>query len=292
MADSVPAPIVAGFDGTSAALRGVRWAAAEARLRDRPLRLVHCHDPGVLDSEDIPDESRERALRWRQQALTAARAVAPDLPIETALRRGPVVPCLLHESRHAAILVLGAAEHGAIPRLLLGSTAGTVATKAICPVAVIRGDQSRGPADGPVVVGVDGSPGSQAAVEFAIEEASLRGAGLVAVHAWRDPFAESVPVAAGDGLDLAEVERAERAVLAERVAGWREKYPDVPVREELVRDHSVHALLAAGGPAGTLVVGSRGRGGFTGLLLGSTATILLNQALRPVIVVGSGGKPN
>ncbi|WP_158894865.1 universal stress protein [Amycolatopsis anabasis] len=293
LADAARAPVVVGFDGTNSARRAIRWAAAEAVLRNRSLRLVHCHDVaapvlGGFRADGISDVVRERTLRWRQQALAAARAVAPGLTVETALRRGPVVPCLLHESRHAALLALGAADHVAIPRLVLGSTAATVVTRARCPVAVVRGDVAKAPPDGPVVVGVDGSPASEAAVEFGFEEASLREVELIAVHAWQDPFGTAISVEAGAGVDLTAFEKAARAVLTDRMARWQEKYPDVRARGVVVRDHTVRALLSAHDEACQLIVGTRGRGGFSGLPLGSTSTLLLNHAARTVIVTGAG----
>ncbi|WP_189226392.1 universal stress protein, partial [Saccharothrix coeruleofusca] len=134
-----------------------------------------------------------------------------------------------------------------------------------------------GAQDGAVVVGVDGSPVSEQAVAFAFEQASSRAAPLTALIAWTD-----LPTG---GVDWARVEQERRRLLAERLAGWQEKYPDVRVTRVVVRDRPVRALLAAARGARLLVVGSRGAGGFQGMLLGSTSQALVSHAPCPLAVV-------
>lgn len=165
-----------------------------------------------------------------------------------------------------------------------GSVSAHVATHAPCPVVVVPPRWEPGSATG-VVVGVDGSSVSTAAIDFAFEQAEARNTALTAVLAWHDP----VRTGPGDQLplvyDLDVLEQESAAVLAEAVAGHTAKYPDVDVKQELVRGHADDILIDAGRSAELLVVGSRGRNAFQGLLLGSTSRSLVHYAPCPVAVV-------
>jgi nucleotide-binding universal stress UspA family protein len=134
------------------------------------------------------------------------------------------------------------------------------------------------------VVGIDGSPVGEDAIAVAFEEASLRGVPLVAVHAWSDVTYDVYGVERLVN-EWPAIEDGEERALAERLAGWQEKYPDVEIRRVLRRDRPRHALLEAAEKAQLVVVGSRGRGGFTGMLLGSTSQALVQHAGCPVLVV-------
>ena len=160
--------------------------------------------------------------------------------------------------------------------------------QASCPVVVVRGSEPDGtaPPPEPVVVGVHGSPTSEAAVAFAFEEASLRRVSLVAVHVWQDRLVEA---AVAPLLDWEAIESDERQVLAERLAGWSSKYPDVAVRRLVAYDRPARSLVEESGRAQLVVVGSRGRGGLHGLVLGSVSQALLHHAHCPVAVVRPAG---
>jgi nucleotide-binding universal stress UspA family protein len=164
----------------------------------------------------------------------------------------------------------------------VGSVAGQLAAHASCPVLVGHGG---GDPDGPVLLGVDGSPANDPAVGFAFEEAALRGVPLLALHGWTGP----VSTGPGDVLPLvyevAEVEAGEARLLAEALAGWHDKYPDVEVRRLLVHRHARTALIDAASRAQVVVLGTRGHGGFIGLLLGSVSQAVLHHAASPVVVV-------
>jgi nucleotide-binding universal stress UspA family protein len=136
-----------------------------------------------------------------------------------------------------------------------------------------------------VVVGVDGTPVGEAAIAFAFAEASARGADLVAVHAWTDLLLETAFAAGAAALDFTPLEQEAEALLGERLAGWQEKYPEVRVTRQVSRERASRALLRCAEDAALVVVGSRGRGGFRGLLLGSTSQHLLHHAPCPVAVV-------
>jgi nucleotide-binding universal stress UspA family protein len=285
--------VVAGVDGSECGLQAVRWAAAEASQRQLPLRLVAAHawpsgglvgDPGL--GVDYRTVLRDVVLGHLATAAADARQVAPELDIEQVEVTGYPVPVLLGESAQAEIVVLGDRGLGGFTGLLIGSVAVEVTAHASCPVIVVRGSEPDRtvPRPEPVVVGVDGSPTSEAATAFAFEAASLRRVPLVAVHVWRDVLVDATMAPL---LDWDVIDSDEREVLAERLAGWTEKYPDVPVRRLVARDRPARALVEESGRAQLVVVGSRGRGGFHGLLLGSVSQALLHHAHCPVAVVRS-----
>lgn len=290
MSDSLDGrPIVSGVDGSDSALDAARWAADEAARKGVPLRLVsvvqvpmtsgYLGDAGL--SVDVLDGLQAESQRMLDQTRSELAERRPDVDMTTAVQVGPPIPTLIEESRAARLVVVGSRGLGGFRGMLVGSTAVALASRGACPVAVIRGG---GQPTGPVVVGVDGSPASDAAVELAFEEASLRRAELVAVHTWLEHASDA---------DLAVVESAlnwdaltERGMesLAERLAGWAEKYPDVTVTRRVTRGRPIVNLLAAAADAQLLLVGSRGRGAFAGVILGSTSQALVYHAPCPLIV--------
>jgi nucleotide-binding universal stress UspA family protein len=280
-------PVVAGVDGSDSALQAVRWAAREAERRRAPLRLAVAvgwaavpHQFGDFGSGPDPREALLRQARAKlDRAVAAAAEVAPDITPEAEVLDGFPVPRLVDESRSASVLVVGSRGLGGVAGLLLGSVAFGLGAQAVCPVVVVRG--RTGADEGPVVVGVDGSSVSEAAVAFAFETAARRKAPLVAVHVWLDPLLD--PVALPLNWDVADQE--ERARLSERLAGWGEKYPDVEVERLVVRDLPGRALVEQSARAQLVVVGSHGRGGAAGLVLGSVGHALVHRADCPVAIV-------
>jgi nucleotide-binding universal stress UspA family protein len=281
-------PIVVGIDGSSSALDAARWAAHEAARRSAPVYLVsafgwsghrHLGDPGL-------GHYRETLLQdtWKtvSAAADAARHVAEGVEISELTLDGYPVPLLITESRTAGLLVIGDRGLGGFTSLLIGSVAIRLASQAECPVVVVRGEQSSG--TGPVVVGIDGSPLSEAALEFAFGAADARGVPLIAVHVWND---YAIAVSVLEPVEWDAVEAEEQQLLAERLAGWSEKYPDVEVRRVVERDSPAHALIeqASGTNAQLMVVGSHGRGSAAGLVLGSVSHALLHHSPCPVAVV-------
>jgi nucleotide-binding universal stress UspA family protein len=283
---SVP-PVVVGVDGSESALEAVRWAADEARRRETRLRVVHAYQiptgypQGFVDVKMLHDALAAQGKEWLARAKEVAGEAAPGLTVEVAEVQAPAVPALEREAADAALLVLGSRGLGGFTGLVIGSTAVTLVTRATCPVVVVR-EPGR---DGPVVVGVDGTPASEAAIAFAFAAASANDAELVAVHTWTDLLLEVAFAADREALDIARVAEEAHEVLGERLAGWQEQYPEVRVTREVVRDRASRALLRRAEGARLVVVGSRGRGGFRGLLLGSTSQHLLYHAACPVAVV-------
>jgi nucleotide-binding universal stress UspA family protein len=281
------APVVVGVDGSDSALHAVRWAADEARRRGVGLQLVHAFEipvgypPGFVDWHALHEALAARGRSALDQARAAAGEVVLGLTVETAQVESGAVPALVNQSASAALLVLGTRGLGGFTGLLLGSTAVELAAHAHCPVVVVRGPSS----DGPVVVGVDGTPTGESAIAFAFAEASALGTDLVAVHTWTDLLLETAFAGAAAQLDFSVLAQQAEEVLGERLAGWQEKYPDVPVSRHVSRERASRALLRHAERAQLVVVGSRGRGGFRGLLLGSTSQHLLHHAPCPVAVV-------
>ncbi len=282
-------PVVVGVDGSAPSLAAVDVAVREATLRRRPMRLVHAliwpylGVPLGPSPFGPPDGGlRHQAERVLADAYARAHGTAPDLPVDGEVVSGEAAAVLLGASKAAELVVVGDRGLGGFTGLLVGSVAVQLAAHAPCPILVAHGAVD--PA-GPVLLGVDGSPANDPAVGFAFEEAALRGVPLVALHAWTHP----VSTGPGDMLplvyDAADVEAEEARVLAEALAGWHDKYPDVTVHRQLTRAGARTALIEATRRAQLVVVGTRGRGGFTGLLLGSVSQAVLHHAACPVAVV-------
>ncbi|GAA1193893.1 universal stress protein [Prauserella alba] len=288
-------PVVVGTDGSETALRGVQWAARAAAVRRAPLQILHASGyPERYTGESmLPPESFKAELRrqrWeflhaaRQSAIdTVAASGLPRLDVETVLDPEQPIPALVQASASARLLVLGTSAHRSITGLIVGSTTIALVGHAHSPVVSVRGDvgDTGEPDRRPVVVGVDGSPLSERALGCAFDEASFRSVALVAVHTWSDSDTSAFRETHVDWEPLRDTEERR---LAERLAGWRERYPDVPVERVLVKDKPRHELLEWSQRAQLVVVGSRGRGGFRGLLLGSTSHALIHNAGCPVLV--------
>lgn len=281
--------VVVGVDGSAAALDAARWAATAARSRGLPVRLVTATHWAVgTPAERRPNSGpglREAVIETAEDALaraaTEVRRIAPGNEVRTEVVSGPPTPALLVESRDAALIVLGCRGLGGFDGLLAGSVTIGVAASAECPVVVVRGIAGP-PGRLPVVVGVDGSACSEAALAFAFGEASIRRAPLLAVHVWSDAMID--PIAA-HAIDWAALALEAQEVLAERLAGWGEKYPDVEVGRRVVRDNAASTLVEMSVGAQLVVVGSHGRGPWRGALLGSVSQALLRHSSCPVAVV-------
>ncbi len=282
-------PVVVGVDGSASSLAAIDLAVREATLRRRPLCLVHAfiwpylHVPLGPSPYGPPEGGlRHQAERILADAYTRAHTTGPNLDIHGELVTGEAAAVLLHSSRTAELIVVGDRGLGGFTGLLIGSVAVQLAAHATCPVLVARGTADPAAA---VLLGADGSPANDPAVGFAFEEAALRGVPLIALHAWHHP----VSTRPGDMLPLvydpAEIEAEETRLLAEALAGWHDKYPDLTVHRELAHTSTRKALIQATQRAQLVVVGTRGRGGFTGLLLGSVSQAVLHHAACPVAVV-------
>ena len=283
--------VVVGIDGSEIALRAVRWASAEATRRKIPLRVVTAfdwtqnHAMGEIQlGASYRDIMLNQARRNLADATALAEGAAEGIEVEQQLVVGFPIAVLAAESERAQLVVIGDRGLGGVSGLLLGSVAAGLGAHAKSPLVVVRGDDANPDHAAPVVVGVDGSPLSEAALAYAYEAAAARGVPLVAVHTWRELVGD---LDVAPLLDLNGIETEEREVLAERLAGWGEKYPDVPVQRVVTKERPAHALVEQSRRAQLVVVGSRGRGGFKGLLLGSVSHAVLHRSHCPVAVVRS-----
>jgi nucleotide-binding universal stress UspA family protein len=266
------------------------------RTRRRlPLRLVHGHDPSATSGPAIVVghgiTGHVRRSRTMLENITAdLQDRYPGIETSIVVAIGDPGRVLLDESRSAALVVVGSRGLGSFRSLLLGSVSACVAAHAQTPVIVVRPPAPD--ADIPrvgVVVGVDGSPGSAAAVEFAFEEAAAGSGELAAVYAWDVPPTGNLGPISQRHYDPVEAQQEADRVIAEALAGWQEKYPDVQVVRQAVHSlNPLRTLLEESTDAELVVVGPRGHSSLTGLLLGSVANGLVHHARIPVAVVHGG----
>jgi nucleotide-binding universal stress UspA family protein len=283
-------PVIVGVDGSPASGSALRWAANEAAQHHVPLHIVNSFADqrgyaatvaaAAFDRGPMQDAARKVLARAKADVAAHFTGGEPS-EVKTILSDDPAEPTLIDLSRNARMLVVGSRGMGAFKRGLLGSVSTAVARHAHCPVAVIHeeNDDTFVTSDRPVVVGVDGTRSSERAIEIAFDEASHRGSELVAVHAWSDASDFEHPLR-----DWLVSAANEEAALAESLAGWQEKFPDVTVRRVVEKDRPARNLVKHAEDAGLVVVGSHGRGGFAGMLLGSTSQALLHSVTCPLII--------
>jgi nucleotide-binding universal stress UspA family protein len=282
--------ILVAVDGSPESDAAVRWAAREAEMRNADVTLMHVIAPVEVSwpvrylqasFDKWQEENAQHVIEQAQKTFHATVSPAESSAVRAAVKHAAVASTLIDASRDAQMVVVGSRGMGAVGRVILGSVSGGLVHYAHCPVAVIHADEAQAPdRTSPVLLGIDGSPDSEAATALAFDEASLRGVDLVALHAWSD-----VGVFPVLGMDWRQYEDEGHEVLAERLAGWQEQYPDVHVRRRIVCDQPARWLLEESEQAQLVVVGSHGRGGFKGMLLGSVSTKVAGGAKAPVIVV-------
>jgi nucleotide-binding universal stress UspA family protein len=280
--------VVVGVDGSAADTAAVRWAVQEAHRCPARLCVVHAlsqrhsvafHRAGPA----FVAEERRAADDVLGSAVRQARALAADVDVHPVLEVGPPAVALLLRAAAADLVVLGSKGRGGFAGLLLGSTSLHVAMHASCPVVVLRGPcAGAGAASGRIVVGADGSPSSESALRFAFTRARRDSRGLTVVRAWG---ATAVFVDVPGSAKWERVEKEEQATLSEALVPWRDRYPGVDVLEKSVLGNAAALLVDESAAAELLVVGSRGHGGFAGLLLGSVSHAALHHAHCPVAVV-------
>ena len=277
--------IVVGSEGSEVSGYAVQWAAREAELRKESLRIVHVLQSWLLDAPpegpagQVGQWAREDAGNLLTEAVAQANQAAPAAEVSADLVAGDARPALIDAAEGASMLVVGGRGEGGFAGLLLGSVAYGVVGRTRCPVVVVQ--RPLGEPAGEVVVGVDASPGSAAALEFAFSEAAIRQATLRAVYTM-------APLDRGGaiyGVRLDDDEPSARRELSAAVAPVAERHPTVKVVEAVTEGHPVGSLVNASTGSDLLVVGQRGRGGFARLLLGSVSRGVLHHATCPVTVV-------
>jgi nucleotide-binding universal stress UspA family protein len=285
-------PVVAGVDGSPPSLAAAEWAAREAQRRHLGLRLVHGHlqtaFPAGLGYPSLPVDV-ETPMRHARAMLEGiaedVRRAHPEVPVQAAFIVGGAAGVLIEESHGASLLVVGNRGVGGFTGLLAGSVSTQVAAHAHSPVLVVRSDARPGPG-APVVVGIDGSQESRVALEFAFDTAGAAGAGLTAIYAWQALPTGNLGPTTTWHYDPGEAEQEARRLVAEQLAGWSDRYPQVALESRPVLSlNPAQTLVDASQGAGLVVVGCRGRGGFTGLLLGSTSRTLVHHAHCSIAVL-------
>ncbi|MGS0686036.1 universal stress protein [Nakamurella sp. GG22] len=282
--------LVVGIDGSASARHAALWAAREAVRRHAAMKLVFAYflpaagyagyNPYPADMLATMSEDGQAVL---DEVTAAVHTTYPDLDVTTEVLHGDPATTLRHAADGAVLTVLGG-HHRSRVATALGSLAAKLIARNPSPVAVIPDGEE--PENGPVVVGVDGSPASEGAISFAFEAASLRHAPLTAVHCWTDPAGMGpVPTYTAMLADPDPIEESERELLSERLAGWSERYPDVAVKQVLTRQGAAFALGDLASTAQLLVLGTRGHAGLAGLLAGSTGQTLIGHSSVPVVVV-------
>ena len=276
------APVIVGVDGSSSH-DALLWGAQAAHRRGHPLHLVHAFWTTLTGYELAFDQAVEQQAKEHLHAQAAwAEEREPTLSVSTELVMDTPARALTQRSEGAELLVVGTHHRGVVERLLTGSLSYQVVAGSHCPVVVVPMTSTW--SDGGVVVGVDGSPDSLAAVAFAAAEADRLGATLHVVHAWQEP-AVFLPPALLDAGVTEQAREIERIVLAESCAGLRVDYPDLHVDQQLLHERPAIALLRWAEEAQMLVVGSRGRNGVARMLLGSVSHTVVQHAPCPVAVV-------
>jgi nucleotide-binding universal stress UspA family protein len=268
--------VVVGVDGTRTALDAVRWAAVEARLRCLPLRILHAASYAAGHAASTVRRADDILAR----AFTVARRTGPGLSVATHRTERPPVESLLAAARGARLLVVGMGGGEQLQELLVRSVALDVSGRASCPVTVVRGQPARA-GERPVLVGVDtpALDGPPLAVAFA--DARRHAGRLVVLHAWHG--AGLLP-GHGAGHDEAALIAA-RDRLADQLAPWAARHPDVPVKLEIVRGQPTSAVLSAAARARMVVLGTRGRNAPARAFFGSTSRQVLRRCSVPVTVV-------
>ncbi|MDN5718363.1 MULTISPECIES: universal stress protein [unclassified Corynebacterium] len=287
--------IVVAVDGSDAGAAAVAWAANAAAKRSAPLKLVTAYTmpqfmyaDGMIPPQELYDQLEDEAMEKINDAREIVTGFDENIEVSYYIGEATPIDLLLQLSEDADIVVMGSRGLGGLSGLVLGSVSSAVVSHAACPVVVVRKDNDVTVENkyGPVVVGVDGSDISRKALDYAFREADARGATLRAVHSWADAQVQTSLVGlAAVQSQLDAMSAQERKILQDELAPMREKYPEVTVEEVVERDRPIQVLKENSDDAQLLVLGSHGRGGFRGMLLGSTSRALLQYAPCPMMVV-------
>ncbi|WP_026119784.1 universal stress protein [Nocardiopsis ganjiahuensis] len=292
-----PPAVIVGVDGSTAAHAALVWATEAAARRGEQLRIVHgLGTPMAMGTFSDSKAGRDRtgeALRdaghtLLTQSADHARGARPGLDVATVLAPEDAPGALLDEAGHGDVIVVGSRGLGAVRAIMLGSVSVRTSSHAPCPVVVVPEADDRDRHRGRVVVGVDGSDSSHRALRFALNHALATDSEVVVVNSWEVPLPADEASLAADEQSLHEEvfdrqsEEVVAGVLAEVIDDRTENLEISAVR---MQADPVEALLKAGEDADLIVVGSRGRGGVRGLVMGSTSQGVLHQAHGPVAVL-------
>jgi nucleotide-binding universal stress UspA family protein len=281
-------PITAGLDGSAESTDAAGWAAREAERRGLPLRLVHAWITEPISLPPMPAEEAARAVLDQTAADIAERH--PGVPVSTELIPDAATNGLIGAAADAEMLVLGSRGRSVVVGFLLGSVGLPVVAHSSRPVVMVRAGAQESPAErGEVVVAVkDAGASAGALLGFAFAAAAVRGATVRAVRAWgmSSLFGSDVPGGLGQNTTTTDdLEAAERGVLTDAVAPWRERYPDVPVIEQPQFGNAAETVLGASSRADLVIVGRRPHRPPLGMRVGPVVHAVLHHAEVPVAVV-------
>ena len=286
--------IIVGVDESAGAASALQWAVEEGAIRGWPVEaalawgLLDQHHPKPetpFDPDYGAEDAREALAGYVEAAVGDAavqRRVINDLPARGLLE--------LVDVEEASLVVVGSRGFGGLRASVLGSVSYECVHRSTKPIVVVRDgmDHRRPGAARRVVVGIDGSPASLEALEWAVEAAVARRAELRVVHAWHLPYVGTDIYGGMLAVDPDTFEDVARKVVDDALAKVDTRGLDVPMTTCVVHDGAAPAVLAAAAEADLVVVGARGTGGFTGLLLGSASNQIVHHAPCPVVVVPAG----
>lgn len=287
--------IVVGVDGTELDPDCVAWAVDTARLTHRPIVLLHAlPDFGELvaseevssshDLDPVAPERRESVVL--EQAIKAVRSTHSAVEVTGQTLLGRPEKALVDASEDAYVVVVGSKPRRGVDRLALGRSAYATAAHSLCPVVVIR-QGTRSKPSGPVLVATDGSSASGAAVARAAVAAEDRGTSLVVLTTWLVEMVNGFLVTTPGTDAWKQVEKRQRALADGVVAPVRQAHPDLKITVRVERGAAAPTLIDAARGVSLLVVGSRGRGGFRGMRLGSVTQQIIESADVTVMIVPS-----
>jgi nucleotide-binding universal stress UspA family protein len=280
-----PERVIVGVDSAPASQLALRWAAAEAACRGADLHAIHAYHADWPDAAYSPPEKAAEiaGLDVLAEAVRDVERTAPDVAVSSQAVPGSAAGALIAAASPGDLVVVGSRGHSELAAAVIGSTCEQVAFHAVTSVVVVRGET--GADDRPVVVGYDGSESARAVLETGFEWAAAHGCGLDVVRAFRpDMPAWPFDTAPPEAINARTLQAALTDDLAQRVRQLTEKYPNVAVKYSVTAGDAAQALVAASHAARLVIVGSRGHGGFVGLLLGSVGLRLLHHAHCPVLI--------
>jgi nucleotide-binding universal stress UspA family protein len=289
-------PIVVGVDGSEESLQAAEWAAMEAKRHSAPLRIISA--PAKLprmhayhaSESTVASALREVSARALEAAITRSEEVAPGLCVTTRLLCGPPALAVAESGSDGCMLVVGARGAGGFAAMVLGSVSRYVATHAPCPVVVVR--QQSMAVHREIAVGIRDPQDATDVLAFAFSEAALRGADLTAVHAWFWFSSALHAPAEGEDLELRPADHEQVSAhavsnLAEALGQWRDKYPGVQVRQDVIHGHPARVLASYSARSDLIVLGRHGSPEGARPGIGSIQHAVLDHARGPVAVVPS-----
>lgn len=283
--------IVVGTDGSFAAASAVRWAVAEAGRRRCGVHLVYAYGDRLTgpNSPSWSDPAQEYGQAVLAQAVHDLVQAAPGLVVTSSLVHAHPITALAQLAEHAVLVVVGAHGESSGSEFILGSIASRAISHLPGVVVVVRSGAE--PQKGPIIVGLDGSAASEAAIEFAFEEATLQQLPLTAVRVWDDSSYRASPWSYAMIATDEHIEQEEGDLLRAQLDPWKHKFPEVIVTAEVLHGRPATAILDRVGDGAKfrspslIVVGSRGHSGLAGRLAGSTSNALIAHSRCPVAVV-------